>query len=103
MNYSELSFEEELGTQNTDNIWKPDTAGETVYGKLIEKTPNVGKYNQLKIVLENEMGEQLTIFCQTVLARKLRDAEIGDILKIEYVGFIPEKNYNMYNVFRASN
>lgn len=100
MNYSELNFEEELGATE-GNVWHPDTAGETIYGKLIDKRDNVGKYNQLVVVLENEMGEQLTIFCQTVLKRLLENAEVGDILKIVYEGYVPEKNYNMYKVWRA--
>lgn len=102
MSYQDLDFTEELGKNtNNDNVWNPSVAGESVIGKLVEKTPNVGKYKQLKIVLENEMGETLTIFCQTVLENLMKHAEVGDILKIVYEGFIVEKNYNMYKVFRA--
>lgn len=101
MSYADLNFDEELG-QKDDNIWNPDTAGETIIGKLTDKQENVGKYKQLKVTLQNEMGEELVIFCQTVLARLLVDAEIGDILKIVYEGYLPDKNYNMYKVFRAN-
>lgn len=102
MSYADLDFSEELGNENTGTVWKPEVAGESIIGKLIEKKSNVGKYNQLKCVLENEMGEELTIFCQTVLERKMEHAEVGDILKIRYDGYIADKNYNMYSVFRAS-
>ena len=100
--YADMDFNEELGIKNEDNVWNPSMAGESVVGKLIEKTPNVGKYKQLKIVLQNEMGETLTIFCQTVLANLMKQANEGDILKIVYEGFLPDKNYNMYKVFRAN-
>lgn len=100
--YANMDFNEELGTKQDDNVWNPSMAGENIVGKLIEKTPNVGKYKQLKIVLENEMGETLTVFCQTVLANLMKEAEIGDILKIVYEGYLPDKNYNMYKVFRAN-
>ena len=102
MSYADLDFNEELGIKRDDNVWNPAVAGESVVGKLIEKTPNVGKYKQLKIVLENEMGETLTIFCQTVLANLMKEAEVGDILKIVYEGYVPDKNYNMYKVYRAN-
>ena len=100
--YANMDFDEELGLKKDDNVWNPSMAGENVVGKLIDKTPNVGKYKQLKVVLENEMGETLTIFCQTVLENIMKEAEIGDILKIVYEGFLPDKNYNMYKVYRAN-
>lgn len=102
MNYSEMDFSEEIGKKdNNGQVWNPSVAGESVIGKLVDKREKVGKYNQLMVVLENEMGETLTMFCQTVLERIMQDAEIGDILKIVYEGYIPGKNYNMYKVFRG--
>lgn len=83
---------------NNQTIMFEMKPGNSVEGKFIERRPRHGKMRSDIIVIENEKGEKIALWENTVLKRKLKEIPIGKKLKITYLGIPEKKTYHNYDV-----
>ncbi|RAP43840.1 MAG: hypothetical protein BZ136_09285 [Methanosphaera sp. rholeuAM74] len=103
-NFSNYSFHEELGSEHSydeEIPWRPESQGETVTGVYQDKKLNVGQYQQTVFVLCEESGTLRSVWANKVLESKMAEAELGDIIRITYLGRAGKNGYHNYKVERG--
>jgi len=71
-------------------------------GVLIEKEPNE-EYGGYNYFISKNAEETVKVFGTKILNNKLRKVEIGDVIKIEYLGIVQskKKDGNEYHDFKV--
>jgi hypothetical protein len=64
-------------------IWKPTKAGEKIEGKIVKKTK--GNYGDMAVIDQGKDGLIATP-SNVVLKSRMPDLEVGDIVRITFVG-----------------
>lgn len=85
--------------------WDPETTKE-ISGIFKEKRTNVGPNNANIYVLENEEGTLVSVWGSSSLDLKMADVEVGNEVKIVYLGMAKNKKTNRefknFDVFQRS-
>ena len=70
------------------NVWRPDKEDEFIEGVLIKREPSTEFDNFIYEVETNADGKIITrtIFGTTVLDDRMKDVQIGKVIKIVYKG-----------------
>lgn len=70
------------------NVWRPDKEDESIEGVLTKKEPSTEFDNQVYEIETNVDGKitARTIFGTTVLDDRMKDVQVGKIVKIVYKG-----------------
>jgi len=78
------NFEEQTGLP----IWKPEQKGEKLEGKIVSvKAGNFGKQYVIQILDDIEIATP----SHKVLQNRLQAADVGDKVKIEFIGLEPTR------------
>ena len=84
------------------NFWKPEKKDDFVAGIYQTRKKNVGENDSDVYVLRQEDQSLIYVWDSTVLASKMEDVNIGDDIKIIYLGEEEgKKKYHNYNVQRV--
>lgn len=92
-------FTDEDKVTETRNFWEPVNLNDTIIGIIIKSEE--GKYGKQWTLSVSE-GEELTLPNLYVIDSKLKESNIGDIVKIVYLGEVdtakgkPYKNFEIY-------
>lgn len=90
---------------SSDETWKPESAGDTVEGKLVRKLENVGANSSNMYYLEQEAAnsETLTIsvWGSAVLDTKFEEIPMQSMIKIEFLGNVKGKSPKPYKDFKV--
>src|SRR5687767_2600089 len=74
--------------------WFPETPGETIEGVVEGRGRRDTRYGEAQVV---RVGDRL-VYAGTVLHHKLADVEIGDRVRIEFLGFRGQRSYRDFRV-----
>jgi hypothetical protein len=86
-----IDVERETENKEKDNIWEPETVGESIQGIYIEKEENVGQFKSKMYFLKTEEGEK-KIWGSTVLDNLMGKVPLGSEVRIIYQGKQPSKS-----------
>ncbi|MDI9438149.1 MAG: hypothetical protein QM405_08770 [Euryarchaeota archaeon] len=86
-----IDVERETENKEKDNIWEPETVGESIQGIYIEKEENVGQFKSKMYFLKTEEGEK-KIWGSTVLDDLMGKVPLGSEVRITYQGKQPSKS-----------
>lgn len=84
-----------------NDMWDPESSlGITeISGKLVDIRENVGANNSNIYTLEQENGEKISFWGNTVLDGKFKTIELGTFCKVEFLGRVKGKNNRDYKSF----
>lgn len=70
------------------NVWRPDKMDESIEGVLIKKEPSTEYDNMIYDIETNVEGkiDTRTVFGTTVLDDRMKDIQVGKIVRIVYKG-----------------
>jgi len=86
-----------VGNPN-DEMWDY-TQSSTIEGTLEEKKSGVGVNKSMVYSLRTEDGKSVGVWGSTVLDGKFADVNIGDVIKVTYLGEKKGKGPKPYKVF----
>ena len=95
---------QKVGGGEQADIWD-FSKSKSVSGVYTEKRTNLGPKNGTLYILEQPDGSLVGIWEKTALKTKFDSINIGDEVKIEYIGVAKSKNgnnYHNFDVFRRS-
>ncbi len=75
-------------------------ADKTVTGVYVEKRTNLGKYNSTLHVLRKADDSLVGVWGSTALENKFDTTQIGNEVRIEYLGMVKSKDGNDYHDFK---
>lgn len=79
-----------------------DRKGEVLEGVLVDKRSIPGKYGeQFVIDVERSPGDVVPLGCTTVLRNKLKVVNVGEIVKITFLGMRKAKSGSEYKDFEV--
>jgi hypothetical protein len=95
--------EEEFEPVGGGEIFRFEEIGKTLTGKVLNIRD--GQFKNKVYDIQIDDGSAVTVFGTTVLDRLMQSIQIGDIIRIKYVGDIPAKRKGMnpaknFEVFR---
>lgn len=72
----------------------------TIVGKYIDFSENVGRYHQNLYHIDTDRNDKkiTKVFGYASLDRQMKEVNIGDILEIKYVRYNTDKNYHEFKV-----
>ena len=79
-------------------VWKPTEEEESIQGTLVDKGERGGKYNSTRYTLETEEGYVL-VFGTTVLDNRMKLVNVGDYIRIKFLGTETNKKGNDTKLF----
>lgn len=80
-------------------MWKPEKEGDSIEGEVIEFTK--GLYSDRQPSIKAPSGDLFAIPSHTVLENKMTVIEVGDYVKITYLGEVEgKKGGNTYKDFK---
>ena len=91
-------------TKVESDVWNPEE-GEEISGKYLGVQHKVGDHNSELYSLETEEGRQVGVWGSKVLDGKMLGIQVGQQVKIKFVGKVkPEKGneYKDFEVFKGS-
>lgn len=84
----------------TGKQWHPEE-GESVEGRLVEKKPNMGRYNQKLYIIETPLGEEIEVWGTVQLNKIMEKVYINDYIRLTFNGTCKtrkNKQMNLYNL-----
>ena len=86
--------------ETAGGFWKPEQPGDAIGVRLTDIERNTGKQGTSTIYTgEDESGAQVSFWGSAILDRKLKDANLGDLVMVKYLGWQESKNGNSYKSF----
>lgn len=82
-----------------EELWRPETVGETLTGKYLYKKESMGKYKQTIYIIEDEIGKLWSVFDCKVLHNLFEYVEEGDFIKITFEGRKYANTGNSFKLF----
>lgn len=84
--------------------WKPDTEGDTVKGKLIDRGEWTGDYGTSPtLTIQTDAGDIYVVFCSSGVLKsnvERQNPQIGDEVGIRYLGEAEGKSGRTYKNFK---
>lgn len=99
-NTDEFAEAIEAGNSSGES-WKPENAGDTVFGTYKAQKNNVGKHNSnVYVIQEDGKDETTSVWGGTVIDGRFEEIPVGSRVKIEYLGEVQGKSakYKDYKI-----
>jgi hypothetical protein len=90
---------EKVGGGERVDTWDYKTGQKELVGKLVEKRTGLGPKKTSMFVLQNDNGKSIGVWETAALKTKFASANIGDMVKIIYMGMATSKEGNNYHDF----
>ena len=80
-------FEDEYEFKKIEfNTWSPEKIGDNIVGVLLGKEIDVGVNKSSIYSLQTEDGEIVSVWGSSVIDPRLKNAEVGTVVKITFLG-----------------
>ncbi len=83
------------------NTWKTSEVGDSIEGVYIDKREAVGQYNSNAYVLDVVDGGLITVFGNVVIDDRMRFCDIGDTVRITFMGKELSSNNREVKIFKV--
>lgn len=90
---------EKVGGGAQADAWDFKNGAKTVSGVFVEKRTNLGPKNSTMYILEQPDGSLVGVWGSIAINTKFDNVQIGDEVKIDYLGMTKSKSGNSYHNF----
>lgn len=82
-------------------FWNPEKPEDSINGILISIEENIGKFKSKVYNIKQDNGNVISVWGSTVLDNKMALIEVGEDIKLVYLGKPDGKNYDDYKIQKA--